>query len=221
MSTATTAPRFPLRHMQLARAGIAAIAAVMVTFSPDHSATVGLAVFSGFALVTGIIELAAGWQTYPSGRRAVPLTLGVLSVIAGMLAGIVIWRSTTFFFALVITWALVTGLVELIWALRERRAPALRSEARDSLVVGVFTVLLGLSLLLVPAQYALTYRIAEQPQAEYVLTGITIAVGIFGGYAAIIAVFLGIAGFSPRGASPVDTAPVASDASLRHEEGTA
>lgn len=206
MSTAIApaAPRFALRHVQLARAGIAAIAALMVTFTPDHSAAVGLAVFSGFAIVTGLIELLAAWLTYPSARRAVPLLLGALSVIAGMLAGIVVWRSTTFFFSVVITWALVTGLIEAIGALRERRSPALRSEARDSLVTGVVTVLLGLALLLVPAQYVLNYSIANpttRVNDEFTLTGIIIAVGIFGAYAAIIAVFLAIAGFSPaRGA---------------------
>lgn len=195
------APRFALRHVQLARAGIAAIAAIMVTFSPDHSAFVGLAVFSGFAIVTGLIELISAWLTYPAGRRAAPLALGALSVIAGMLAGIVGWRSTTFFFALVITWAIVTGLIETIWAVRERRTLALRPEARDSLIVGGFTVALGLGLLLVPAQYVLTYSIenpATRTNDEFTLTGIIIAVGIFGGYAAIVAVFLGIAGFSPQ-----------------------
>ena len=202
MSTATpapsaAAPRFALRHVQLARAGIAAVAAIMVTFSSDHSAAVGLSVFSGFAIVTGLIELVSAWLTYPAGRRTVPLTLGALSVVAGMLAGILVWRSTTFFFALVISWALVTGLIEAIGALRERRSPALRAEARDSLVVGIFTVLLGLGLLLVPAQYALSYRI-DDVDTEFTLTGIIIAVGIFGAYAAIVAVFLGIAGFSPR-----------------------
>lgn len=202
MSTAIApaAPRFALRHVQLARAGIAAIAAVMVTFSPDHSASVGLAVFSGFAIVTGLIELIAAWLTYRPGRRAVPLLLGVLSIVAGMLAGVVAWRSTTLFFSVVIGWALATGLIETIWALRERRSPALRSEARDSLVTGTATIFLGLGLLLVPAQYVLNYSITNpttQANDEFTLTGITIAVGIFGAYAAIIAVFLAIAGFSP------------------------
>lgn len=239
MSTATpapsaAAPRFALRHVQLARAGIAAIAAIMVTFSSDHSAAVGLSVFSGFAIVTGLIELVSAWLTYPAGRRAVPLALGALSVVAGMLAGILVWRSTTFFFALVISWALVTGLIEAIGALRERRSPALRAEARDSLVTGATTVLLGLGLLLVPAQYVLTYSIENpttQANDEFTLTGIIIAVGIFGGYAAIIAVFLGIAGFSPRrdvvdgGSLDADVAgtatPDARTAPARREEETA
>ena len=42
------------------------------------------------------------------------------------------------------------------------------------------------------------------------LTGITIGVGLFGGYAAIVAVFLGIAGFSPRRTAPAGPAQPAS-----------
>lgn len=228
----STPQRFSLRHVQLARAGVAAIAALMVTFSSDHSAAVGLAVFSGFAIVTGLIELIAAWLTYPAGRRGAPILLGALSLVAGMLGGIVVWRSTPFFFALVISWALVTGLIEGISALRERRSPALRPEARDSLVVGIFTVLLGLGLLLVPAQYALTYSIENpttQADDEFVLTGIVIAVGVFGAYAAIIAVYLGIAGFSPRreadatasGETEAVATPEATTAAVRREEETA
>jgi hypothetical protein len=61
----------------------------------------------------------------------------------------------------------------------------------------------------VPAQYTLNYFIAEAHRS-FTLTGIAIAVGIFGGYAAVIAVYLGIAGLSPRRAAPVvDAAQVA------------
>ncbi|WP_228484644.1 hypothetical protein [Microbacterium cremeum] len=40
----------------------------------------------------------------------------------------------------------------------------------------------------------------------------TIGVGIFGGYAAIIAVYLGIAGFSPRAVADTTAAPASTDA---------
>ena len=53
------------------------------------------------------------------------------------------------------------------------------------------------ALLAVPTQYALQYTVDDAHQT-FTLTGITIGVGIFGGYAAIIAVYLAIAGFSPR-----------------------
>ncbi|MNL67086.1 hypothetical protein D3C87_1916440 [compost metagenome] len=51
--------------------------------------------------------------------------------------------------------------------------------------------------------YALDYTI-EEAHATFTLTGITIGVGLFGGYAAIVAVYLGIAGFSPRPAEAAD-----------------
>ena len=62
----------------------------------------------------------------------------------------------------------------------------------------------GLGLLLVPTQYALRYTI-EDANATFTLTGIIIGVGIFGAYAAIVAVYLGIAGFSPRRGAPITT----------------
>jgi uncharacterized membrane protein HdeD (DUF308 family) len=195
-----------VRHLQLARAAFAALAAVMVTFSPDHSATVGLAVFSGFAIATGLVFAAASWLVYPAGKRWPSVLLAVLHVIAGLVASIGSIRSTTAFFAIVISWALVTGLVEGIGALRARKTDAERSTSRDGLTVGALTVVLGLGLLLVQPGYALDYYL-EDAGRSFTLTGITIAVGIFGGYAAIVAVFLGIAGFTPRRATaprPVD-----------------
>ena len=70
--------------------------------------------------------------------------------------------------------------------------------------------LLGVVLLFVQPAYALDYTIEEAHQT-FTLTGITIGVGLFGGYAAIVAVYLGIAGFSPRPADPEDapSAPIA------------
>ena len=55
-----------------------------------------------------------------------------------------------------------------------------------------------------PTQYALQYSIAGA--GSFTLTGITIGVGVFGGYTAIVAVYLAIAGFSPRRAAEAATA---------------
>jgi uncharacterized membrane protein HdeD (DUF308 family) len=190
---------FDVRHVQIARALFAALAAVMITFSPDHSAAVGLSVFSGWAVATGLVLLLSAWLVHPTGRRVVPVLLGVLTVLAGMVAGIPPLRSTTLFFAVVITWALASGIAELVAGLRTRRSD---DHARDAILIGAVTIALGLGLLLVNPAYSLEYFIQEAGRSG-VLTGITIGVGIFGGYAAIIAVFLGIAGFSPRKASAV------------------
>lgn len=237
MTSALSARTFEVRHLQIARAAFAALAAVMVTFSPDHSAQVGMAVFSGFAIATGIVFLLAVWLVYPAARRWPAVALGVAALIAGMFGGLPLFRTVTGFFAVVIAWAVVSGAVELIvgWrALRHARRPESRArreiapgvvdarpladpgpatEARDAVVIGAVTLILAVVLLFVPTQYALQYTIEGAPEA-FTLTGITIGVGIFGAYAAIAAVYLAIAGFSPRASLPVTTeasAPVPAD----------
>ena len=211
MTKAPADRSFHVRHVQLARAAFAAIAAVMVTFSPDHSAVIGLSIFSGFALATGLVLVAAGWFVYTVDTRWPSVGIGTLSVIAGMAAGIAQLRNDTMFFVIVIIWALLTGLVETITGARALRAArglprtdAARTESRDSVTVGILTILLGLGLLLVPTTYALRYTI-EDANATFTLTGIIIGVGIFGAYAAIVAVYLAIAGLSPRKPAPVLT----------------
>lgn len=128
MSTASAARTFEVRHVQLSRALFAAIAAVMITFSPDHSAAVGLSVFSGFAIATGLVLLLALWLVYPSGRRWPTTLLAILTILAGMASGISAWRTNEVFFVLVIAWAVTTGAVELVSGWRALRPAAVRPE---------------------------------------------------------------------------------------------
>lgn len=221
MTPASSARTFDVRHVQLARAAFAALAAIMITFSPDHSALVGMAVFSGFAIATGLVLLLAVWIVYPAGRRWPASALGGVTIVAGMVSGLAPVRTVAGFFAVVIAWALVSGLLELIAGVRGLRGirsrreiapgvadarpvldPGPRSDSRDAVVVGAAGLLLGLALAVVPAGYSLQYTIEEVGET-LTLTGITIGVGLFGAYAAIVAVYLGIAGFSPRTDAPV------------------
>ncbi|GAA1466790.1 acyl-CoA synthetase [Microbacterium thalassium] len=231
--TSTPARRtFDVRHVQFARAAFLALAAVMITFSPDHSAAVGLAVFSGFAIATGLVLLIALWLVYAAGRRMTPALLGIATLVAGMAGGLQPLRTVAGYFVIVIAWALVAGAIETVWGARALRlsgravdpqrpweqdaiaaAGAVpRGEARDALTVGILTLVLGVALVFVPWDYALEYTI-DQAGQTFTLTGITIGVGIFGGYAAITAVYLAIAGFSPRAPEPLtDEATAASAA---------
>jgi len=210
VSDAASTRAFDVRHVQLGRALFAALAAVMITFSPDHSAQVGLSVFSGWAIATALILLAGARLAYPKGRRAPSVVLGIVTLLAGMIGGIAGIRSTALFFVLVISWALVTGIAELVSGIRGRRAAA--DGARDAVLIGASTIALGLGLLLVNPAYSLEYVIKDAGQS-FTLTGIVIGVGVFGGYAAIVAVFLGIAGFSPRRPIPAAAQPSTSDRS--------
>lgn len=201
---------FDVRHVQLARAFFAALAAVMVTFSSDHSAAVGGSVFSGFALASALVFALSAWLVYGSGQRATPLLLAVVTGIAGLAASIGVWRTATFFLVLVIAWAVLSGAIEIIGAVRDRRAGH-AAFARDGLTVGVITLLLAVALLFTRADFSYDYSI--EGAGTFTLTGITIAVGIFGGYAAIVAVYLAIAGFSPRRPEPVPAVPAEEAAS--------
>ncbi|WP_238592361.1 acyl-CoA synthetase [Microbacterium sp. CSI-V] len=209
MTTPASVRSFDVRHVQLARAFFAALAAVMVTFSSDHSAAVGSSVFSGFALATALVLVLSVWLVYPTGQRTTPILLAVVSGLAGLAASVGAWRTTTFFFVLVIVWAVVSGALEIIGAVRDRRAG--RPDSRDGLTVGIITLILAVGILLTSPAFSYDYTI--DGAGTFTLTGITIAVGIFGGYAAIIAVYLAIAGFSPRRPEPVPAVPAEEAAS--------
>lgn len=201
------AATFTVRHVQLARAALAAIAALMITFSPDHSAEVGLAVFSGFAIATGLIMFLSAWLAAKAGGRWHYVLLGVIAILGGLASGIPALRSTTMFFVVVISWAALSGLVELLAGIRNRRAGD--PTGRDMMTVGIATLLLAVAVLVVPQTYSLVYTIEEA--GSFTLTGIILAVGMFGAYAAIVAVYLAIAGFSPRRTPAQVEAPEAAD----------
>ncbi|MGM1018568.1 MAG: acyl-CoA synthetase [Actinomycetota bacterium] len=202
-----------VRHVQLLRALFAAAAALMITFSPDHSAAVGLSVFTGFAMATALALAIAAGLVVPRGSRWPLVLIAVVSILASTVGSVPAWRSTTLFFVIVITWALLTGLVELLGGLRARKAGD--ALARDAISVGVLTILLGLVLLVIPVNYAIDYTIEEA--GTFTLTGIILGVGIFGGYAAIIAVYLAIAGFSPQRADSSDSDPAVPEHSDRDD----
>ena len=109
----------------------------MITFSPDHSAAVGLAVFSGFAIATGLVWFAAVWLIFPKGDRWAAVLLGILALLAGMATGMPGLRTDTMFFVAVIAWAVLSGIVELVAGIRARRMTHLpRSQSRDAIFVG-------------------------------------------------------------------------------------
>jgi len=204
-------PAYSVRTLQLFRALFAAIAALMITFSSDHSATVGLTIFGGFAVSTALVFVLAAWLVAPAGGRWWYLLFAAIAFVTGTLAGVPALHSPTMFFVLIIIWGTLTGALEILVGLRERKARKQAQDAthltdidtsRDSLITGALGILLALGVLAVPVQYTLNYSI--EGAGDFTLTGITVAVGIFGGYAAIVAVLLGIAGLSPRN-TPADS----------------
>ncbi|MCE7482123.1 MULTISPECIES: acyl-CoA synthetase [Microbacterium] len=183
---------FTVRNIQLLRALFAAASALMITFSPDHSAAVGFAVFGGFVAASGFIFVLGAWLAVPSGSRWPLILLGVIDLLTAVVSGIPTWRTDGAFFIVVIIWAAASGLVELVAGLRARRTDP---TAKDAITIGALGLVLAVVLLFIPAGYSLQYSV--EGTDALTLTGIILAVGMFGGYTAIVAVFLGIAGFSP------------------------
>src|SRR5690606_33867000 len=134
------------------------------------------------------------------------ILLATIDLMGAIASGIPPWRNDVAFLVVVIIWAAAAGLVELIAGLRSRRTdPA----AKDAITVGALGLVLAVVLLLIPADYALQYSV--DGAGALTLTGIILAVGMFGGYAAVVAVFLAIAGFSPRRSAPI-AEPATTDA---------
>jgi uncharacterized membrane protein HdeD (DUF308 family) len=177
----------------LLRAAVAAVATIVITFSQNHSAALGLTVFGAFAVATALAILA-GSRSLKSDRVAQRtfVAQALLTLAAGVAAlGFVATASLPAFFAIVLMWALLTGALELYNGYRLRgRSPL----ARDWMTIGVVTVLLAVAFLVVPQ--GLDQQFTGPDGVERSLTASIVAVGVFGAYAAIVAVLLVIGGFS-------------------------
>ena len=158
---------------------LALVPATVITFSPNHSAELGLLVFGVWAIVSGLLVGALSMRLVADrGIRSLFLVTAIVTVAAGLLA-LSVPGGLPFLLYLVSVWAAVTGFVELYAGIRARgRTPA----ARDWIAAGGFTALLAIVFLLLP------------PDA-------VTAVGLLGGYLVILGVYLVIGGFSLKWAA--------------------
>lgn len=188
----------------------AIVIAAVITFSADHSVSLGLALFASFAATTGIIVAVGGVaaQRSPMGRM-LSLGYGVIGVGSAVIAtGLAVASpqpTVGSLVALIAVYAAISGSLELYSGVRTRRVFAAN---RDWLFIGGITVLLSISLLTIPL--GLRIPIKGQHGVEGFLTAPIVAVGLFGAYCAIIAVYLVIAGLSLKWA-PTTTAAVAAE----------
>jgi uncharacterized membrane protein HdeD (DUF308 family) len=178
----------------IVRAVPAAALGLVITFVADHSAGLGLTAFGVFATVSGVLLAALAWvRLAGSGARAFLVAQGTVSVVAGVLALLLRDGGIAMFFLLVTMFAVITGFLELYSGLRTRRRFV---ASGDWLVGGSLTILTAVALLLVPPGLHQNIRTAEGTTG--VLDASVVAVGILGAYAAILAVYLLIAGFSAK-----------------------
>lgn len=164
----------------LVRASAALIAGIVITFTAEHSLTVGLWVFGAFAIFSGIELAGLTVNRLRLSAISVPfIAQGLATALAGAAALTLVKQmpasnGLAAFAFLIIVWAAVTGCLELFSALRWRGKSGL---AKDWLVTGALTAILALIYLLIPM-------------------GTVSAVGMFGAYAIVIGVYLMIGAFT-------------------------
>ena len=197
---AASAPRY--WPVPILRAVPAIALGVAITFSPDHSPRVGLLAL-GVAGVVGGLVLALGSlrRLDDPSSRTLGLVQGLVSLVVGALALAFSGGGLPVLVALVTTFALVTGALELVTGLRRRRRTPL---ARDWTTVGAMTLLLALAFLVVPPDYA--EQLGGVEQIEGVLTSSTVLVGLLGAWGAVVGVYLVIAGLSLKWQTGADAA---------------
>jgi uncharacterized membrane protein HdeD (DUF308 family) len=191
------------------RAIPAAIVAMIITFSTQHAAGLGLVVFGGYAIVEGlVVALGSARRLDDSVARRTAVLQGWITVVAGVVAFPLLGSGLAGFIWVVIPFAVVTGGIELVQGIRARRTSPF---ARDWMTVGGLTVLLAVAFAVTPPNYSKELGGIEHVSGT--LDSSVILVGLFGAYLALTAVFHVIAGLShkwgtaaPQAASP-DGAP--------------
>lgn len=176
------------------------VGAFVITFSQDHNARFGFAVFGAVVLASGVITgfEAVGIKGHP--LRPFVFARAIFSAIAGgfalfMATGGHDWATVGAFILTVAIWGIATGLLELIGSFLVRRHSLYAGEI---LVSGALTLLLGLIVAFVPPELNAGYGGMEQ--VEGALTADVQAIGFVGAYFALLGVLLVIEGISLRAA---------------------
>ena len=135
------------------RGALAVLFGVLMVAWPGLGLVVLVALFGAYALVDGLLTLAAALGSGEDrGHRGAQLLEGVVGVLAGVAA--LVWPGMTALVLLYIiaAWAIVTGLAEIVAAVR------LRAVIDNELWLGlggVLSILFGLYLIVLPGAGAL------------------------------------------------------------------
>jgi uncharacterized membrane protein HdeD (DUF308 family) len=176
----------------LLRALPAAVVAVVITFSADHSAALGFVTFGALALATGAVLLVGALRALDAGPvRSMFVVQGIIAAVVGLLALVFPGGGLGLLILLVGGYAVLTGFLELYSGLRSRGR---LDSAKDWIFLGGLTVLLAVAALVIPPGYNQPF--VGPDGVDRSLTASIILVGIIGAYGAIAAVYLVIAGLS-------------------------
>ena len=141
------------RWWLLALRGLAAIAFGILAFVWPHITLLTLVVlFSAYAIINGVLAIAQALSG-PRGRRSGHLAFeGAVSLLAGIVAFLMPGLTTLALLLLIAAWAIVSGIFEIVAAIRLRKV----IENEWLLVLaGIVSVLFGVVLIARPAASAL------------------------------------------------------------------
>lgn len=170
------------------RAIPALIVAVVITFSRNHAAVVGLTVFVGFAflLASTLIFTIMSVPLEGLNRKLIGIQ-AIATVISAAIASATLTAGLPALLLILSIWAGISAVLELYAGYRESN----RIIAKEWLTIGGFTAILAIIEAVVPMNDVY-------------------AVGIFGAYAAIVGVYQVIAGISLRTDATTSTRKVSS-----------
>jgi len=162
----------------LLRGIIALIFGVLVLAWPAIALFIFAIAFGAFVFVDGIFTLVAAVNYKAgAGRRTWPFISGIAGIIVGLIT--LFWPAITevALILLVTAWALVTGVMELVFAFKANQNAAIRWMFAIS---GILSLVLGILLLARP------------------IIGALVIVWIIGAYAVLAGILLIILGFRLR-----------------------
>jgi uncharacterized membrane protein HdeD (DUF308 family) len=202
---ATSAHPPRLARFALARALPALVAGLLTVFTGGHSPQFGLLLFGGWAILDALagFALIARPGLVDAGSRLLLLLRAAALLLGGLLA---VALSSAGALALVLVIGLtmlVAGVLDLVAGVPRRGRLAV---ARDLVLAGAITVLLGVVTLVIPPGLQQPFPGAEGHPG--VLTSGTIVTGLFGAWGILTGVLWAIAGvglrWPSRSAVPVE-----------------
>jgi len=174
-----------LKKLLITRAAIAAIVAIAITFTQAHNASVGLISVLGYATVMVAIEIISVLRIDDRMLKGTVIRLAASVIILGGLIGYMFTAENRSYELLTLNVVIACYGFMGIEVFRAARGKFFKTtEGRDHVIVAAINVAMLAVYLM---DFGGIYKLGDVP-----------AVGIFGAYAAILAVFWGLKAFDPK-----------------------
>jgi ABC-type multidrug transport system fused ATPase/permease subunit len=174
-----------LKKLLVVRAAIAAVVAAVITFTQAHNASIGLISVLGYATAMVAIEIISVVRIDDRMLKGTVIRLAASVIILGSLIGYMFTAQNRSYELLTLNVVIACYGFMGIEVFRAARNKFFKTvEGRDHVIVAAINVAMLAVYLM---DFAGIYRLGEVP-----------AVGIFGAYAAVLAVFWGLKAFDPK-----------------------